>query len=40
MGAKPKMAPEIVALWKRSGFLWGGDWASPDGMHVQRVTGI
>ena len=40
MGAKPKMAPEIVALWKRSGFFWGGEWRSPDGMHFQRVTGI
>lgn len=40
MGATPKLAPEIVAVWKRAGFLWGGEWRSPDGMHVQRVVGI
>ena len=28
---------KVVAAFKRQGFLWGGDWANPDGMHF---TGI
>lgn len=27
----------VVQAFKRQGFLWGGDWKNPDGMHF---TGI
>lgn len=30
----PAITPHIVvAAFKKQGFLWGGDWSSPDGMH-------
>jgi hypothetical protein len=35
MGAKPKIDRRIVAVFKEAEFVWGGDWASPDGMHFQ-----
>ncbi|MEP6758351.1 MAG: M15 family metallopeptidase [Actinomycetota bacterium] len=34
-GATPTMDPRIVAIFKRWGFLWGGDYLTPDGMHFE-----
>lgn len=34
----PALTPSpVVQAFKRQGFLWGGDWKNPDGMHF---TGI
>lgn len=35
MGKKPTLSPEFVKCFTDSGFDWGGDWHSPDGMHFQ-----
>jgi hypothetical protein len=37
LGAKPKMSPALVAIFKTNGWTWGGDWDRPDGMHFQMV---
>jgi hypothetical protein len=34
-GATPRMDPKIVRLFERWGFLWGGDFLTPDGMHFE-----
>jgi len=34
-GKKPTMPASIVQAFKDSGFDWGGDWRTPDGMHFQ-----
>ena len=34
-GKKPNMNPEIVKVFKRWGFCWGGDFKTPDGMHFE-----
>jgi hypothetical protein len=34
-GAEPQMDPRIVAIFKKWGFAWGGDWSTPDGMHFE-----
>ena len=34
-GRTPTMDPGIVKCFKESGFIWGGDWPVPDGMHFQ-----
>jgi len=34
-GARPTQDPRIVAIFKKWGFRWGGDWAIPDGMHFE-----
>jgi hypothetical protein len=34
-GATPTMDPKIVAIFERWGFLWGGDYLTPDGMHFE-----
>jgi hypothetical protein len=40
LGAKPKMSPDIVRIWKDAGFVWGGDFRLvKDGMHFQLVSG-
>lgn len=37
-GATPTMDPKIVAIFERWGFLWGGDYLTPDGMHFEYGT--
>ncbi len=27
--------PEVLAAFKAEGWVWGGDWSNPDGMHWQ-----
>ena len=39
LGAAPKMPQEIVAVFREHGFVWGGEWSRPDGMHFQYATG-
>ena len=34
-GASPRMHPEIVRIFERWGFRWGGRWKIPDGMHFE-----
>ncbi len=34
-GKVPTMSNELVKCFKDAGFDWGGDWAKPDGMHMQ-----
>jgi hypothetical protein len=34
-GATPTMDPAIVKIFERWGFLWGGDFLTPDGMHFE-----
>lgn len=35
LGARPVMDPDVVAVFRRWGFSWGGDWRRPDGMHFE-----
>lgn len=37
-GAEPQMPPEIVEIFERWGFSWGGYWSTPDGMHFELRT--
>ncbi|HVL98596.1 MAG TPA: M15 family metallopeptidase [Egibacteraceae bacterium] len=34
-GAVPQMDPRIVEVFDRWGFVWGGRWSIPDGMHFE-----
>ena len=34
-GATPTQDPHLVKIFERWGFLWGGDFAIPDGMHFE-----
>lgn len=34
-GAKPTMSKELVKCFTDAGFLWGGAWSKPDGMHFE-----
>ena len=40
-GTPGKMSPDIVALFRKHGFKWGGDWLDKhcDPMHFQFATG-
>jgi hypothetical protein len=35
VGAPPHQDPRLVAIFKRWGFTWGGNWMRPDGMHFE-----
>ncbi len=35
LGATPQMDPRIVEVFDRWGFVWGGRWRRPDGMHFE-----
>ena len=34
-GATPTMDPKVVKIFRRWGFLWGGRYLTPDGMHFE-----
>lgn len=34
-GAHPDMHPRIVEIFQKWGFVWGGHWSTPDGMHFE-----
>lgn len=39
LGKKPEMHPKIIKIFADHGFLWGGNWNRPDGMHFQYARG-
>jgi len=39
LGTIGDMIPEVVALFRREGFVWGGDFRTPDPMHFQFASG-
>lgn len=40
LGAEPTMDPQVVEVFEAHGFVWGGRWSRPDGMHFElRVAG-
>ena len=36
-GDEPTISPEVVEVFRRWGFSWGGTWTVPDGMHFEWV---
>lgn len=34
-GKPPTMSKELIECFVKSGFEWGGNWKTPDGMHFQ-----
>jgi hypothetical protein len=42
LGADPTQSEELIGVMARHGFVWGGEWLLPDGMHFElapdRVT--
>lgn len=39
LGHAPGMNMAIVQIFKACGFVWGGEWMRPDGMHFQYCSG-
>ena len=37
-GDVPTLSPEIVNIFRRWGFSWGGAWSVPDGMHFEWLS--
>lgn len=37
-GVQPTLNPEIVHIFQRWGFRWGGNFSTPDGMHFELVS--
>lgn len=35
LGKTPKIEPELVKCFTDAGFIWGGVWRRPDGMHFE-----
>lgn len=35
LGEKPTFSKAFVDIWKRNGFIWGGDFTRKDGMHFE-----
>ena len=35
LGQPPQMDPRVVEIFDRWGFVWGGRWTRPDGMHFE-----
>jgi len=35
LGATPTMEARVVEIFRTHGFVWGGTWARPDGMHFE-----
>ena len=35
LGTRGNMDPEVVGIFERSGFVWGGRWSRPDPMHFE-----
>jgi hypothetical protein len=38
-GGRVSMNPQVVAIFRRWGFAWGGTWVRPDGMHFEWLGG-
>jgi D-alanyl-D-alanine carboxypeptidase len=36
-GCTPRMNCEVVRIFRKHGFAWGGNWRTPDGMHFEWV---
>jgi hypothetical protein len=39
LGQQPDMPEFIVEAFEKRGFVWGGRWSRPDGMHFQAARG-
>jgi hypothetical protein len=39
LGVTPSMHPAVVQAFEAAGFVWGGRWRRPDGMHFQLCGG-
>ena len=36
-GCTPRMNCDVVRIFRKHGFAWGGNWRHPDGMHFEWV---